>query len=223
MQWTRMVMGKSPRLEQLVPPSLDCQWPEICSTLQATGIKLKQISNVFVSKELVAYLGSYSGLENLEVIIERGNEDLAHLFFDSLVQHKDSLLSLNCPAFHEGQWCLTRYNLSTISQLHALQRLPMGVNSYDIQVIDDRNVITMFLDMAPAMPALRSICIRATSTVSSLYDVYDIYGRDQAMRKRDTQTKVEAVLTKYSKSTDLTCVRQLIETHHQIIRPYHRH
>ncbi|KAJ7210414.1 hypothetical protein GGX14DRAFT_625507 [Mycena pura] len=213
LQWTRMVVGKSPRLEQLVLPSR-YDWTEICPILQATGIKLKQISDVVVSKELLAYLGSYSGLENLAVFIESGNEDLAHLFFDSLVQHKDSLLSLICPAYHEGEWCLTRYNLHIISQLHALQRLQMNVNSYDIK--DDRNIITTFLDMAPDMPALRSICIQATAKVSSLWDVC---GRNRATRERNTQTKVDAVLTKYSKSTDSTRVRQLIETHLQIIRP----
>ncbi|KAJ7210411.1 hypothetical protein GGX14DRAFT_625484 [Mycena pura] len=212
MQWIRTVVGKSPRLEQLVPPSPD-DWTEICPILQATGIKLKQISKVFASKELLAYLGSYSGLENLTVI-QRGDDDLAHLFFDSLVQHKDSLLSLICSAYFEGEWCLRRYNLHIISQLHALQGLQMNVNSYDI--IDDCNIITTFLDMAPDMPALRSICIRATATVDSLWGAC---GRNRIMGERITQTKVDAVLTKYSKSTDSTCVRQLVETHHQIIRP----
>ncbi|KAJ6578450.1 hypothetical protein B0H19DRAFT_1253688 [Mycena capillaripes] len=137
-EWTRMVVGKSPRLEQLLLPST-YDWSEICPILQATGVKLKHISGVYASKELLAYLGSYSGLENLTVLSGRDDEDLAHLFFDSLVQHKDSLLSLICSAYHKGEWCLTRYNLHIISQLHALQRLEMSVNSYDLE--DNRNII----------------------------------------------------------------------------------
>ncbi|KAJ7920288.1 hypothetical protein B0H13DRAFT_2319624 [Mycena leptocephala] len=212
-QWTRTVVGKSTRLEQLVPPST-YDWSEISPILQAKGINLKQISRTYASKELLAYLGSYSGLENLTILSERGKEDLAHLFFDSLLQHKDSLLSLICSAYHEGEWCLTRYNLDIISQLHDLQHLEIGVNSYDIR--DDRNIVTTFLDMVPEMPALRSICIRATSTVSSFWDAC---GRNRTARERHSQTKVDAVLTKYSESTDSICVRQLIETHHQIIGP----
>jgi hypothetical protein len=137
-QWTRTVVGKSTRLEQLVPPST-YDWSEISPILQAKGINLKQISRTYASKELLAYLGSYSGLENLTILSERGKEDLAYLFFDSLLQHKDSLLSLVCSAYHEGEWCLTRYNLDIISQLHDLQHLEIAVNSYDIK--DDRNII----------------------------------------------------------------------------------
>ncbi|KAJ6549048.1 hypothetical protein DFH09DRAFT_883762, partial [Mycena vulgaris] len=81
---------------------------------------------------LLAYLASYSGLEHLTITSDTGKEALAHAFFNSLLQHKDSLLALICPAYHEGEWCLGPYNLDIISQLRALQSLEMSVNSYDI-------------------------------------------------------------------------------------------
>ncbi|KAJ6578333.1 hypothetical protein B0H19DRAFT_1253579 [Mycena capillaripes] len=129
--WTGMIVRKSPHLEQLVLPT-SYAWSEMCPILQSTDIYLKQISGACVTQELLAYLASYFGLERLKIQSAAGKEALAYPFFDTLLSHKHSLLSLQCPAYYEGEWCLKPYNLAIISQLHALQHLEMNVNSYDI-------------------------------------------------------------------------------------------
>ncbi|KAJ6580535.1 hypothetical protein DFH09DRAFT_1440973 [Mycena vulgaris] len=198
LHWMGMIVGKSPQLEQLVPPSRYA-WSTICPILHSADIHLKQISGACATEELLAYLASYSGLEYLTIASDTGKEALAHAFFDSLLQHKDSLLALICPAYHEGEWCLGPYNLAIIFQLHALQSLEMSVNSYDIA--DNPNNIEASLDMAPEIPALRSICIRATPTV---YSLYNACGRNRMAGQRIAQMNVDRVLTKYSESTDST-------------------
>ncbi|KAJ6578402.1 hypothetical protein B0H19DRAFT_578726 [Mycena capillaripes] len=210
LQWTCMVVGKSPRLEQLVPQS-PYAWPEICPILMSAGIQLKQISDVYISEELLVYLSSYSGLENLTIGSERDKEDLAHLFFSCLLPHKHYLLSLLFFACQEGEWCLTPYNLRMISRFHALQRLEMNVNSYDTE-----NIITSFLELTPDMPALRTICLRSTPTE---IPIFGVCGRNRRTALRHEQMRIDNALNKYSDSTDSASVRKLIETHRELILP----
>ncbi|KAJ6578343.1 hypothetical protein B0H19DRAFT_1253588 [Mycena capillaripes] len=213
LNWTGMIVRKSPHLEHLVLPTSDA-WSEMCPILQSAGIHLKQISGACVTQELLAYLASYSGLESLKIQSAAGKEALAYPFFDTLLSHKHSLLSLQCPAYYEGEWCLKPYNLAIISQLHAMQHLEMNVNSYDIG--SNSNIITTFIDLTPTIPALRSICLRAVPSVIAMLGTC---GRNRMTALRYRQIRIDNALNKYSESTDSNSVRALIETHHELVPP----
>ncbi|KAJ7697196.1 hypothetical protein B0H17DRAFT_1197595 [Mycena rosella] len=132
--WMARIVAKSPRLEYLSLPSAR-GWPDIIEILERENIRLTGIAFSHAIPELFAYLSSYSGLQHF-AITSPATDPLADVFFDSVLpRHKDCLLTLSCPAYYEGEWCLGPRNLQVVSQLQNLQRIHMCVTADDIHTV----------------------------------------------------------------------------------------
>ncbi|KAJ7483786.1 hypothetical protein B0H11DRAFT_1723184, partial [Mycena galericulata] len=104
----------------------------IWDTLRQKSIHLQRLWVPTSNWELVRYLASYSGLEELTTT-RASEDDCADFFFDSVVpRHKESLLALSCPGHYEGRWSFGRRNIILISGLQHLHTLEMTVDSEDV-------------------------------------------------------------------------------------------
>ncbi|KAJ7146616.1 hypothetical protein C8R44DRAFT_562088, partial [Mycena epipterygia] len=99
-------------------------------------IRLTDICTNRVTSDLLAYLASYSGLENL---VLRGADNgtrtpeeancLADDFFRTVLpHHATTLVELSCPAHYECRWSFGTHNVDAILQLHRLRILKMSVD-----------------------------------------------------------------------------------------------
>ncbi|KAJ6566667.1 hypothetical protein B0H19DRAFT_1138347 [Mycena capillaripes] len=122
---------------------------------------------------------------------------LADTFFETVLpQHATSLVELSCPAAYEGRFSFGTHNVDVISQMHSLTTLEMSINAGRVRSVDrnKRNnsdktaprmiafsigqeveieqsdidpVVTLFLQTAATLPALRSLAIVSANTESN--------------------------------------------------------
>jgi hypothetical protein len=151
--WTTRVVAKSPRLEHLVPASRNT-WQRIYIPLKSGAVRLKALLGVKVTEELVEYLASYSGLEEITATFDTYTEHLAHPFFTSILRHQNSLRTLSCGAPHDGDWTLGPYTLSIIAQLTNLQSLGLSLLLQNV----DRHV-TSVKSLVSGVPFLNNQCL----------------------------------------------------------------
>ncbi|KAJ7921151.1 hypothetical protein B0H13DRAFT_1866977 [Mycena leptocephala] len=194
--WTTRVVAKSARLEHLVPASRNT-WQRIYIPLKSGAVRLKALLGVTVTQELVEYLASYSGLEEITATFDRYTEDLAHPFFTN----------------HDGDWALGPYTLSIITQLPNLQSLELCLLLQDAvyHVASVKNLAT-FLDMTPGLPTLNSIFIRGTI---SRDQAGTHCGRNRHGMQQGSQYQINRIMVQHAASTTSPSVRRLIETHRQ--------
>ncbi|KAJ7916870.1 hypothetical protein B0H13DRAFT_2658113 [Mycena leptocephala] len=133
----------------LVGPS---EWSEIWTLLDPRGPSSPELTTNNVTPVLLAYLGSYSGLQRLKLQYPSGSsqsesDHLADTFFSLVVpQHIDSLTDLSCAAGYESRWSFGPHNVDVISQLSRLTSLEISVNAEDvIDVEPGRNAVTLLL------------------------------------------------------------------------------
>ncbi|KAF7345739.1 F-box domain-containing protein [Mycena venus] len=156
-------------------------WSNVWTMLRATTLRssanariyLKDLGTTTVTADLLAYLSSYSGVERLSLERSHGNrtknDALANTFFDDVLkQHAKSLVELSCPACHEGRWSFRMDVADAILQLRKLEKLHMSVNGADVVDVEPgMNSVTLLLNTAALLPALRILTISSHSVYTS--------------------------------------------------------
>ncbi|KAJ7863339.1 hypothetical protein B0H14DRAFT_2738883 [Mycena olivaceomarginata] len=123
---------------------------------------------------------------------EQKSDLLADTFFDVLPRHAASLTEFSCPAAYQSRFSFGIHNVTVVSLLRKLTKLEMSVNAGAIRKVDkprdwvDANgihhallsvgvsveadqadidsVVTLLLETAAALPALRSLTILSAET-----------------------------------------------------------
>ncbi|KAJ7484537.1 hypothetical protein FB451DRAFT_1232811 [Mycena latifolia] len=174
-QQVSQAVTQSPSLTTLhVDGSRD--WSELWYMLRANPnlqtLRLRDVKANIVTADLLAYLGSYAGLENLslhELYLfdapgtsgdQLQSDQLAETFFRSVLpRHAESLVKLACPTSFEGLWSFGAHNVGAVSNLHKLTDLKMSVNSEDEPGGRSVNTVELLLRTAARLPSLRNILI----------------------------------------------------------------
>ncbi|KAJ7141692.1 hypothetical protein C8R43DRAFT_847381, partial [Mycena crocata] len=97
-------------------------------------IYLKEISTNMVTPDLLQYLASYSGLENISISRPDGgsrdkSDHLADMFYSHVLpRHARSLLQLSCPAGYESRWSFGTHNVDVVAWMNKLMSLHMTIN-----------------------------------------------------------------------------------------------
>ncbi|KAJ6579153.1 hypothetical protein DFH09DRAFT_869659, partial [Mycena vulgaris] len=85
-----------------------------------------------VSRDLFAYLASYSGIERLRLRSPGSRKEDEHLvdvlFATVLPRHTTSLVKFSCRASYETRWSFGAHDVGAISQLRRLMGFEMSVN-----------------------------------------------------------------------------------------------
>ncbi|KAJ6566617.1 hypothetical protein B0H19DRAFT_1257815 [Mycena capillaripes] len=161
------------------------EWTKIWRLLQSKT-QLTEVTTSVVTPELFEYLRSYTGVQKLALLHpDGGNRDktnlLADTFFETvLLRHATSLVELSCPAYFQSRFSFGPHNVDVISQLHGLTTLEMSINAgrvrnkkrdksvrsrqVEIEQSDIDPLVTLLLQTAPALPALRSLGIYSADT-----------------------------------------------------------
>ncbi|KAF7351546.1 hypothetical protein MSAN_01587100 [Mycena sanguinolenta] len=156
--------------------------------------KLTEITTNVVTQEFFDYLTSYSGLKKLTLKFPDGgnveeSNRLADSFFETVLPcHSESLAELSCPAAYESRFSFGTHNVDVVSSLHKLTKLEMSINAGAVRKVNPpkgRNrkyssigfgisvkaeqadidpVVTLLLETAVALPALRSLTIVSAET-----------------------------------------------------------
>ncbi|KAJ7485600.1 hypothetical protein FB451DRAFT_1554482 [Mycena latifolia] len=142
-------------------------WSELWIFLCAERIHLIDLSAA-ATPALLTYLTSYVGLERLALCGPSEEIEAARLvdtFFALLPRHPRSLVALACPAAFEGPWSFGAHATGAITQLCALGRLEMSVNSADVP-----SAVDLLLATAARLPALRILVILPATAVDTRHD-----------------------------------------------------
>ncbi|KAF7351594.1 F-box domain-containing protein [Mycena sanguinolenta] len=134
-------------------------------------MQLAELTTNRVNEGLFSHLSAYSGLRKLRLVAPDGgnltmSDHLADIFFATVLpRHADSLVELACAAAFEGRFSFGEHNVRGILQLQKLTSLeyvwgPRGEPAEAEQAAVDR-VVTLLLQTAAGLPALRSLTISA--------------------------------------------------------------
>ncbi|KAJ7680702.1 hypothetical protein DFH06DRAFT_427179 [Mycena polygramma] len=202
--WTRKLLQKNRHLETLHFASrAGCA--EMCQVLEEQQIRLKCVSIEDAPGQLLRYLASYSGLEQL-YLNDLGSSQADEFFGSVLPKHEASLTVLRCTADGEGP-CFRQQHVPIISKLKRLQMLEMSVNGSDLgSTQKDTNIVNLFLEMAENMPALRNINLLPVIPWSKC-------GLGHSRAKRGGMDRIEAAMEAFEKERGSDKIRHLIETH----------
>ncbi|KAJ7115016.1 hypothetical protein C8R44DRAFT_881055 [Mycena epipterygia] len=97
-----------------------------------------EISTSIVTRDLLVYLSSYSGIEKLtfqrvHMLSQIESDRLADdIFCTVLPRHANTLIELSGTAEYESGWGFESHNVDAISDLHKLAHLEMNVNAEDV-------------------------------------------------------------------------------------------
>ncbi|KAJ7198305.1 hypothetical protein GGX14DRAFT_470138 [Mycena pura] len=145
---------------------------DIWSLLRTVPIRLTELKANILTSDLLAYLGSYSGLEALAFkhVFPVEGENLDHLaavFFDTVLPcHSGSLKSLSILSGRAGRWCFRPQVADIISQLKKLETLELTFDPvnptirFDLEETadaEDVDTVVALLNTLPALPSLRSV------------------------------------------------------------------
>jgi hypothetical protein len=112
--------------------------PEIYARLNREKIHLKQVVLNSVNDAILDYLGSYSGLETLDLFklplsfnSEKEPEALSQRFYKSVLpKHVNSIQALNIQPRYEGGWCYDVDDVSVVlAQCKKLKSLSVALTS----------------------------------------------------------------------------------------------
>ncbi|KAJ7637852.1 hypothetical protein B0H17DRAFT_1216919 [Mycena rosella] len=149
------------------------EWSQLWTLLRTRQIYLTDVSATYVGDEILAYLGSYSGIERLQLLwVDAGSETtsnrFADVFFETVLpRHTNSIVQLSCPALYECRWSFGAHNAHVIGRLQRVSKLEMTVNCEDVPdeqsvVHSGENAVERILQLAAQLPALRNLGIFAS-------------------------------------------------------------
>ncbi|KAJ7697348.1 hypothetical protein B0H17DRAFT_1051970 [Mycena rosella] len=147
----------------------------ILTSPKCWGVHLKQLTINTVTSTLLAYLKSYSGLEQLALVGGEGSREasdrLADYFFQSvLLRHANTLVDLKVTARYESRWSFGTHNIDSLLNLHQLKSLGVSVSGEDVLEGGDGiqrelkakttgNAVHLLLDNFHHLPALETVLI----------------------------------------------------------------
>ncbi|KAJ7200532.1 hypothetical protein GGX14DRAFT_466376 [Mycena pura] len=194
----------------------------ILTSPKCRGVFLRVTINT-VSSTLLAYLKSYSGLEQLALVGGDGSREasdkLADNFFQSvLLRHANTLVDLKVTAHYESRWSFGTHNIDSLLNLHQLKTLGVFVNREDVLERGDGiqrelkakttgNAIHLLLDNVHHLPALETVLI---CSAPSEGDRHGRYGTGPRMFRVITSS-VEAFRTEIASSV------RVIGTYKQVV------
>ncbi|KAF7368273.1 hypothetical protein MVEN_00148300 [Mycena venus] len=170
-------LSRSPCLTALEVSITGIDLSPIWNTLRTEKIYLEELNTSSVTRDMICYLCSYSGLIRLILmgpsidVPPAEDLSLSDLFFiTALPKHADSLVELSCVATVEGQWGFNSKNAHLLWRLVRLQSLTTSVNWADIH--DSGDTVELLLDAIPNLPSLSSLSIIG-STLRVPYPIYE--------------------------------------------------
>ncbi|KAF7321541.1 DUF3844 domain-containing protein [Mycena kentingensis (nom. inval.)] len=135
----------------------------VWDTLAASGLRLRELcsENQAVTRLLLDYIASYSGLEKLRLDKPSGPglDALAMQLYSPQIlgRHSKSLEELYCDAGTTSKWCFGVHNAEFVSSLTKLRHLEVAVAP------DSPNDIKLFFSTFTQLPALRRVALYAAA------------------------------------------------------------
>jgi hypothetical protein len=181
------VVAKSPKLTSLHllgDGAYSAIWP-ILGSRACRGVRLRRLSTNTVTKELLTYLESYSGLQTLALVgVDAGtreaSDELAETFFGGLLaRHSDTLYDLAFTAGYENNWSFGGRSVDSLLGLHKLETLRVSVNKEDVFEAPDlrsvktkgnvivRSILHCSYHFSPRRLLINSICYSTCSSTTS--------------------------------------------------------
>ncbi|KAJ7056309.1 hypothetical protein C8F01DRAFT_1155610 [Mycena amicta] len=135
----------------------------VWTALASSGLCLRELysGQQAVTKPLLEYIASYSGLEKLHLAIPDGQEDgqeaLAEGFYSAKVlgRHADTLQEFCCVVGKASKWCFGAHNVVRLLTLSKLQRLEVTVSA------EGNDEIKIFFSTFTSLPFLRTVALFA--------------------------------------------------------------
>ncbi|ESK89389.1 hypothetical protein Moror_16232 [Moniliophthora roreri MCA 2997] len=110
---------------------------DLWKSLQSAGISLRRLTVDTTKSDLLAYLESFSGLEELSIFYpdgENDSDDLARRFYqDTLPRHSESLRKLEVLPYFEGVWAIGLNDVHVFDCCKKLVSLSVSLKTDDVQ------------------------------------------------------------------------------------------
>ncbi|KAK7040319.1 hypothetical protein VNI00_009787 [Paramarasmius palmivorus] len=127
------------------------------AALQDQGIQLRNLTTSILDRDLLGYLESYAGIQNLALVDLGSSYDadaLTEALYERVVSlHGESLVSLTVESgiVASEEWCLAKGNVKAFGKCHVLEYLSVSVNFSELR----DGITDAILSTAP--PSLRSL------------------------------------------------------------------
>ncbi|ESK89392.1 hypothetical protein Moror_16235 [Moniliophthora roreri MCA 2997] len=136
-------------------------------SLQLAGISLRHLTvEPARSSELLAYLESFSGLEELSILYpdeeRKDSDDLARRFYqDTLPRHSESLRKLEVLPHYEGVWAIGLDDVHVFGCCKRLVSLSVSLKADDVQPKNwDLDVVANLINRLTEIPSMEFIMLR---------------------------------------------------------------
>ncbi|KAL0569943.1 hypothetical protein V5O48_012018 [Marasmius crinis-equi] len=139
-------------LDVTLPPSPDADHNVLWAILREEHVYLKDLSVTVVTRELLDYLQSYTGLESFVLNDVESDHSLSKQFYTKVLpKHAETLVSLTVDGRNNHEWCLTLENAKVFQGCKNLKDLSVAVKTDDLGVIET---------LLPSVPrSLRTLCL----------------------------------------------------------------
>ncbi|KAF8171017.1 hypothetical protein K438DRAFT_1773424 [Mycena galopus ATCC 62051] len=176
-------------------------WAEIWTFLASEKQpQLAEITTNTVTADLLAYLGSYSGVERLNLLCRTvqsvsESDTLADTFFGKVLPlHIDSLIELSCLSNYEGRWSFGAHSADLISRMHNIESLALNVNAANLYGVEpqhntvvgksnltasnDRSFVCAQIALLQLGTRLQSLCNLAIVAANAAYNRWNRCGNE---------------------------------------------